>query len=96
MKKLIILSLFSLWTTISFATETQYDMRVDGLACPFCAYGIEKSFIKTKGVQSVDIDLANGLVIVKTEDGKTFAEDELKKIIHDTGFTLKSITEKKL
>ncbi len=96
MKKLIIISVLSLWTNFAFAAGTEYDMRVDGLACPFCAYGIEKGFIKTKGVKSVDIDLKNGLVIVKTEDGKTFTEDELKKIIHDTGFTMKSMTEKKL
>lgn len=96
MKKLIILSILSLWTNFAFATGTEYDMRVDGLACPFCAYGIEKGFVKTEGVKSVDIDLKNGLVIVKTEDGKTFTEEELKKIINDTGFTMKSMTEKKL
>ena len=96
MKKLIIISLFCLWTNIAFAAGTQYDMRVDGLACPFCAYGIEKGFTKTEGVKSVDIDLKNGLVIVKTEEGKTFTEDILKEIINDTGFTMKSMTEKSL
>jgi len=94
MKKIIIISLFSLWTNFAFAAGTQYDMRVDGLACPFCAYGIEKGFTKTEGVKSVDIDLKNGLVIVKTEEGKTFTEDQLKEIINDTGFTMKSMTEK--
>ena len=78
----------------SFAAGMQYDMRVDGLACPFCAYGIEKKFTKTAGVNSVDVDLKNGLVIVKTDDGKAFKEDELKSIIHDAGFTMKSVSEK--
>jgi len=96
MKKFIIISLLSIWTNSVFAAGTEYDMRVDGLACPFCAYGIEKQFVKTEGVKSVDIDLKNGLVIVKTDDGKTFIEDELKKIINDTGFTMKSMTEKSL
>jgi len=95
MKKHIIFAVLSLWTSAALATGTQYSMRVDGLACPFCAYGIEKGFIKTEGVKSVDIDLKNGLVIVETEDGKTFSEDQLKKIINDTGFTMKSMTEKK-
>jgi len=96
MKKLIMISLVSIWTNIVFAADTQYDMRVDGLACPFCAYGIEKKFTKTEGVKSVDIDLKNGLVIVKTEDGKTFSEEKLKEIINDAGFTMISMTEKSL
>jgi len=75
-----------------FAAGTQYDIRVDGLACPFCAYGIEKKFSKTEGVNSVDIDIGKGLVIVKTVADKTFSEDELRTIIHDAGFTMKSFT----
>ncbi|MDT8383239.1 MAG: heavy-metal-associated domain-containing protein [Gammaproteobacteria bacterium] len=85
-----------LWSGLAFAAGTQYDLRVDGLACPFCAYGIEKKFTKTEGVASVDIDLKNGLVIVKTAEGKTFTEDELKTLINDAGFTMKSMTEKPL
>ncbi|HHI92342.1 MAG TPA: copper chaperone [Gammaproteobacteria bacterium] len=83
-----------LWSTTGFAGGTQYNMRVDGLACPFCAYGIEKKFTKTDGVDSVDIDLQKGLVIVKTREGKTFNEKKLKEIINDAGFTMKSVTEK--
>ncbi|NOX93293.1 MAG: heavy-metal-associated domain-containing protein [Gammaproteobacteria bacterium] len=85
-----------LWSNFSFAAGIQYNMRVDGLACPFCAYGIEKKFTKTEGVDSVDIDLQKGLVIVKTREGKTFREEKLKEIINDAGFTMKSVTEKDL
>ncbi|MCF6337478.1 MAG: heavy-metal-associated domain-containing protein [Gammaproteobacteria bacterium] len=85
-----------LWSSSGFSAGTQYNMRVDGLACPFCAYGIEKKFTKTEGVDSVDIDLQKGLVIVKTREGKTFKEEKLKEIINDSGFTMKSVTEKNL
>jgi len=85
-----------LWAGLAFAAGTQYELRVDGLACPFCAYGIEKKFVKTEGVESVDIDLKNGLVIVTTAAGKTFTEDELKTLLNDAGFTLKRMTEKSL
>ncbi len=78
----------------SFAAGTQYQLRVDGLACPFCAYGIDKKFIQTEGVESVDIDIKNGLVIVNTVESKIFSEDELKTIIDDTGFTMKSMSVK--
>lgn len=85
-----------LFSGFSFSAGTQYNMRVDGLACPFCAYGIEKKFVKTEGVESVDIDLQKGLVIVKTAEGKTFEDEKLKEIINDAGFTMKSVTEKNL
>jgi len=96
MKIFFIVFLFSLWANLVFAAGTEYSMRVDGLACPFCAYGIEKSFTKTEGVKSVDIDLKNGRVIVKTDEGKVFTENQLKAIINDTGFTMKSMTENSL
>ena len=92
----ILISIILLWSSFSFADGTQYNLRVDGLACPFCAYGIEKKFIQTEGVKTVDIDLQNGLVIVKTTGGKTFTENRLKQIINDAGFTMKSKTEKPL
>lgn len=93
---LFVAAITLLWSSLSLAGGSQYDLRVDGLACPFCAYGIEKKFIKTEGVEKVDIDLKNGLVIVETVEGKTFNEDQLKKIIDDAGFTMKSMTEKQL
>ncbi len=79
---------------LSIAAGTRYELRVDGLACPFCAYGIEKEFTRTEGVESVEIDLINGLVIVNTSEGKKFSEDQLKTIIDDTGFTLRSVSVK--
>jgi len=91
---LFLTSLTLLWGSLGFASGTEYDLRVDGLACPFCAYGIEKKFTKTEGVESVDVNLVEGLVIVKTNENKTFKEEELKNIINDAGFTLKSMTEK--
>ncbi len=85
-------SLFG-WSASSLASSNQYNLRVDGLACPFCAYGIEKEFTRTKGVVKVDIDMVNGLVIVTTSTDKTFAEAELSEIINNAGFTMKSMSQ---
>jgi mercuric ion binding protein len=90
---LLITTTTLLYSGLSLAQSTRYELRVDGLACPFCAYGIEKEFIRTEGVETVDIDMVKGLVIVVTAEGKTFIEEELSEIINNAGFTLKSMTE---
>lgn len=83
-----------LWSGATLAAGKLYELRVDGMACAFCAYGIEKKFTKMDGVEGVDINLQKGLVQVKTRADKTFTKDELKTLIHDSGFTLKSLQEK--
>ena len=78
----------------ALAAGKLYELRVDGMACPFCAYGIEKKFKKMDGVEAIDIDLQKGLVRVRTRTDKTFTEGELKTLINDSGFTLKGLEEK--
>ncbi len=96
MKKVIIAAilLMSGWTTSLLAAGMQYEMRVDGLACPFCAYGIEKNFMKMEGVERVDMDLQKGLVIVDTREGVSFSEAQLKQIFDDSGFSYRGVVER--
>ncbi len=83
-------------SSLTLAAGMQYDLRVDGLSCPFCAYGIEKKLKKTEGVESVDIDLERGVVVVKTREGVKLSEQQMKRLVKDAGFTLRSLTEKPL
>ena len=96
MKRVIVVAvvLMSSWTTSLLAAGMQYEMRVDGLACPFCAYVIEKNFMKTEGVERVDIDLQKGLVIVDTKEGVSFTEPQLKQIFDDSGFSYRGVVER--
>lgn len=66
-----------------------YKLRVDGLACPFCAYGVEKQLKAVKGVEKVDVDIKTGNVIVTVADGAAFDEPTAKKAVTDAGFTLR-------
>ncbi len=88
--------LILLWSGAAAAGGTRYELRVDGLSCPFCAYGIEKKLVKTRGVTAVEIDLDRGLVVVKTREGVTLTEAQLKKLVDDAGFTLRSMTQQPL
>ena len=97
MKKSILLTVITLlWSAALFAAGTQYNLRVDGLSCPFCAYGIEKKLIRTEGVESVVFDLEKGMVKVKVAEGVTLTEAQLKQLVDDAGFTLRSMNEQPL
>jgi len=92
LQSILVITLLGSGTAL--AAGKLYELRVDGMACPFCAYGIEKKFKKMDGVEAIDIDLQKGLVRVRTRTGKTFTEGELKTLINDSGFTLKGLEEK--
>ncbi len=76
------------------ASETVYEVEVDGLACPFCAYGIEKQLGKIDGVDSVETDIKSGLVVITMEPGATLEEDDARRAVEKAGFTMKSFLKK--
>lgn len=78
-------------TTAFAAQTTAYKLRVDGLSCPFCAYGIEKKLGKVKGVQRVDVDIASGSVTVTMADGMTLNEPDAQQAVKEAGFKLRSL-----
>ena len=64
MKKTIIITLVIGMMTV-FGANAQKAMdnfmvQVDGLGCPFCAYGLEKKFKEFKGIKNVKIDIETG------------------------------------
>lgn len=71
-----------------------YVLQVDGLACPYCGYGVEKQFQKRDGVQDTEIDIEQGVVVVSVEAGTRFSDDELTQIVHDSGFELGAIVHR--
>ena len=77
----------------AFAAPSQYQLRVDGLACPFCAYGIEKELKRTEGVAGIAIDINAGTVTVTMAEGATMTEAKASQIVKDAGFTLGGFKE---
>ena len=78
-----------LMSASAFAAQQAYKLRVDGLACPFCAYGIEKKLNAIKGVQGVGVDIASGIVTVTMAEGASLDEAAAKQAVKDAGFTLR-------
>jgi len=97
MKKIILaIAMSILMIQTAQAAGTQYEMRVDGLACPFCAYGIEKKLKAIEGTSNISVDLNKGLVKVEITEGKSLTEDRMKKLFNDSGFTYRSMKKKSL
>jgi mercuric ion binding protein len=86
----IIVSVLLLWSANSLAQETHILLGVDGLACPFCAFGIEKQLKKIDGVNDVAIDLPQGEIWVEVSGNDVLSEDEARTLLQDAGFTLRS------
>lgn len=99
MKKLLILLFTGLCVLIGQAQEEKIELRgnlkieVDGLSCPFCAYGLEKNLKKIEGVELIKIDVENALVYLSISKGEGIDEDLLRKNIKDAGFTPRNITK---
>lgn len=69
-------------------------MKVDGLACAFCAYGLEKKLKNLKGVEEVKISLNEGKVWIKLKEGYKVDEKTLRKLVKESGFILREISIK--
>jgi mercuric ion binding protein len=79
--------------TAKSAAPHSYKIVVDGLACPFCAYGIEKQINAIKGVQSIQTDIASETVTVTMAPGAVLTKEAASKAVKDAGFTLHNFEE---
>ncbi len=91
----VALLLSSLWAAAAWAGGTQrvYVLGVDGLACPFCAYGIEKKLGAIEGVQSLDVDIRKGAVIVHMAADAILDQAAAERAVTDAGFDLRSFDQ---
>jgi len=93
---LALLSMMALVPSARAQADKQLDrpditIEVGGLACPFCAYGIEKRLRKVEGLAAVSVLLEEGTVQLKMKDGATVSEERLKKAVTEAGFEAKQI-----
>ena len=89
LRPMLILMLVVLGATAAYAVTQTYRLRIDGLACPFCAYGIEKQLNRIEGVKTLDTDIRSGLVTLTMTDGATLDEATARRAVEAAGFTLR-------
>ncbi len=77
------------------AAVEQVSVRVDGVACPFCAYNIEKRVKTLEGVErdaQIVTSLENGTATFPWKPGVAFDPAAVRKAIHEAGFTPRELT----
>lgn len=83
-----------LFTAMAALAEAQtYALQVDGLACPFCAFGIEKQLHKIDGVDELDTDIKAGVVLLTMKDGVLLDETAARQAVERAGFTLRGLEQ---
>ncbi|MCH7471411.1 heavy-metal-associated domain-containing protein [bacterium] len=92
--KLIVLALTLLLMPVSpvLAQVEEVVLRVDGLACPFCAYGVEKKLNSLAGPESFDVLINEGKVMILEWDPDVPLSFELiDEAVDEAGFTLRGV-----
>jgi len=66
-------------------------VSVIGMVCDFCARGIEKTFQKETGVKKIDVDLANGKVLIAYTAAAKIVNKDIEQKILSNGQTVTDI-----
>jgi copper chaperone CopZ len=66
-------------------------VNVSGMVCDFCARGIEKTFKKDEGFAKIDVDLANGKVLLAYAAGTKIVNEDIERKILSNGQTVTGI-----
>lgn len=65
----------------------EFSVQVDGLGCPFCAYGLEKKFKELKGIKKVRIDMETGLMTFNYPSDKMIDIKTIENQVDKAGYT---------
>lgn len=66
-------------------------LQVYGMSCPFCGYGLEKKLTSLKGAENFYVDIKSGFATLDVPASTKVSKNELKKIVSNAGFELKSV-----
>lgn len=64
------------------------ELRVNGLTCPFCAFGIEKKLLDVEGVRDVEVFLDEGRISLNFQTDSEATVADLEKAVRKAGFEL--------
>jgi periplasmic mercuric ion binding protein len=92
MKSIYILTLVLLFSIPQhlFAQQKSNDtfsVKVDGLGCPFCAYGLDKKFKDIKGIRDIEIEMETGMLQFKIPATPLLSLEKVVAQVEKAGYT---------
>ncbi len=63
-------------------------LKVNGMVCPFCAYGLEKRLGEIASVDAVLIRISDGLVQIRMKEDQELTDEVLADVVKKSGFSL--------
>lgn len=81
----------NLKTTVNDGSKTYIKIWVDGMACPFCAYGLEKKIKKIDSSGDFFVEINEGFISFSVTSDKIPSDDDLKIIVKEAGFFARKI-----
>lgn len=65
-----------------------YDVvvEINGMVCPFCSYGLEKSLNKMKEIKQADVSLLDGVAKLILEENQKATKEQITKAVTDAGY----------
>lgn len=95
---LLIVAILSIIISIAYPVSVMAQEKgvkvlvtVDGLSCPFCAFGLEKKLKKLAGVESVTLNVDQGVAEMIFRPSSIIDRNRINKAVVDAGFTPREI-----
>ncbi len=94
MKNLTTLIYSIIFLFIAFQTTAESDSKkdhfliiVEGLGCPFCAYGLEKKFKEINGIDDIKIEIETGKFTFSFPEEKKISLKTVEQQVKAAGYT---------
>ena len=86
-----VLTIMSVAAPIWAAVGPQVEVQVDGLSCPFCAFGMEKKLKRVEGLKEIKILIDEGRAVLSFKRGALVDFDVIQEAVRKGGFTPQAI-----
>jgi mercuric ion binding protein len=75
----------------SLLARASVALRVDGMSCPFCAFGLEKRLRELAAIDTLVVRVSDGLVLIRAKEGHAITDAELEEAVARAGFSLREV-----
>ena len=83
----VLIMMAFLFPYLAYAGVSSLSVAVNGMACPFCAFGVEKRLKTVNGVAAVTVDMKTGTAMVTAHPDMSIRYQDVPQAVRDSGFT---------